>query len=187
MNTQELIEKYEDKLKDIQLKFGANFKTKVYEELIEDLNNLDEPQKVTIPQFVAEWIDTVKNKQKKDFRFNNEVIHSDDVYRVMFGILREGASTQEVKNWVVDNADTFSLAWILGYTVEKEKRYLVKLKGINSESEYLYYGMGSCTWRFRGKNESGYFRKEHTRKELEEAGFGGVFDSPLFEVEEEVK
>ena len=28
----------------------------------------------------------------------------------------------------------------------------------------------------------GYVRTCHTRKELEEAGFGGVFDSPLFEV-----
>lgn len=45
MNTQELIEKYEDKLKDIQLKFGANFKTKVYEGLVEDLRQLYEPQK----------------------------------------------------------------------------------------------------------------------------------------------
>ena len=67
MNTQELIDKYENKLKDVQLKFGANFKTKVYEGLVEDLRQLDEPQKVTIPQFVAEWIDTVKNKQKKIF------------------------------------------------------------------------------------------------------------------------
>lgn len=67
MNTQELIDKYENKLKDVQLKFGANFKTKVYEGLVEDLRQLDEPQKVTIPQFVAEWIDTVKTNRKKIF------------------------------------------------------------------------------------------------------------------------
>lgn len=28
------------------------------------------------------------------------------------------------------------------------------------------------------------YRTKHTRKELEEAGFSEVFDSPLFEVEE---
>lgn len=184
MNKQELIEKYEDKLKDIQLKFGANFKTKVYEGLVEDLRQLDEPQKVTIPQFVAEWIDTVKNKQKKDFRFNNEVIHSDDVYRVMFGILREGASTQEVKNWVVDNADTFSLAWILGYTVEKEKRYLVKMKGMTDGCSYLNYCKIMDKWFLGGDSEMVGYHTRHTRKELEEAGFGGVFGNPLFEVEE---
>ena len=60
MNKQELIEKYENKLKDSQLTFGANFKTKVYEGLVEDLRQLDEP-KVTIPQFVADWIEEGKN------------------------------------------------------------------------------------------------------------------------------
>ena len=78
----------------------------------------------------------------------------------------------------------FARAWLDGYTVEKEKRYRVKLKGINSESEYLYYGMRSCTWRLGEKNESGYFRKNHTRKELEEAGFGWVFDCEGIELEE---
>ena len=157
------------------------------EAFLEGLKQLEESYAVEIEQFVAEWIDTVKNKQKKDFRFNNEVIHSDDVYRVMFGILREGASTQEVKNWVVDNADTFSLAWILGYTVEKEKRYLVKMKGMTDGCSYLNYCKTMDKWFLGGDSEMVDYRTRHTRKELEEAGFGGVFDSPLFEVEEEVK
>ena len=184
MNTQELIDKYENKLKDVQLKFGANFKAKVYEGLVEDLRQLDEPQKVTIPQFVAEWIDTVKNKQKKDFRFNNEVIHSDDVYRVMFGILREGASTQEVKNWVVDNADTFSLAWILGYTVEKEKRYLVKMKRFSGYGRYLNKVLSSGEYFLASENEVDGYRTKHTREELEQDNFGWVFSCEGVEVEE---
>lgn len=60
MNKQELIGKYEDKLKDIQLKFGANFKTKVYEELIKDLKQLDKSQEVPVPQFVADWIEKIE-------------------------------------------------------------------------------------------------------------------------------
>lgn len=147
-------------------------------------NILQELNKPVVPQFVAEWIDTVKNKQKKDFRFNNEVIHSDDVYRVMFGILREDASTQEVKNWVVDNADTFSLAWILGYTVEKEKRYLVKMKGMNKSSTILKLDKILGSWYLGEDAEYSYTKDAHTRKELEEAGFEEVFNSPLFEVKE---
>lgn len=92
--------------------------------------------------------------------------------------------SDRVAGWYWDNSELFARAWLDGYQTEKENRYIVKLKGINSESEYLYYGMGSCTWRFREKNESGYFRKEHTRKELEEAGFGWVFDCPGIEIEE---
>ncbi len=76
MNKQELIDKYEDKLKDVQLKFGANFKTKVYEELLEDLKQLDEPQKPVVPQFVADWIEEGKKHCKDvsdlfDFDFTN--------------------------------------------------------------------------------------------------------------------
>ena len=102
----------------------------------------------------------------------------------MFGILREGASTQEVKNWVVDNADTFSLAWILGYTVEKEKRYLVKMKGMTDGCSYLNYCKIMDKWFLGGDSEMVGYRTRHTRKELEEVGFGGVFGNPLFEVEE---
>lgn len=58
MNKQELIEKYEDKLKDDQLKFGASFKTKVYEELIEDLKQLDEQQKVVVSEKEAKFLET---------------------------------------------------------------------------------------------------------------------------------
>ena len=53
MNNQELIEKYENELKDIQLKFGASFKTKVYEDLIKDLKQLDEPQPIKLKDVTA--------------------------------------------------------------------------------------------------------------------------------------
>lgn len=178
MNKQELIGKYEDKLKDVQLKFGANFKTKVYDGLIKDLKQLDEPQKPVVPQFVANWYEEHKDD------FEGELFRCIDCIPGLY----DEEELNDFEEWVVDSeTKPFQILVNMhqfGYTVEKEKRYLVKLKGINSESEYLYYGMGSCTWRFRGKNESGYFRKEHTRKELEEAGFGEVFNSPLFEVEE---
>ena len=130
----------------------------------------EEPQKVTIPQFVADWIEECKN---------------DDFH--LFGAM-EGISFNQKKldYWFRedDNMELFARAWLDGYEVEQEKRYLVKMKNIHSESEYLYYGTGSCKWRFREKNESGYFRKSHTRKELEEAGFGWVFDCEGIEIEE---
>jgi hypothetical protein len=134
---------------------------------------INEPQKVTVPQFVADWYE--KNKNNLDYNIWNYVYDWED------------QEDDEFRNWFNNSKDAFQTLVNMhqfGCTVGKEKRYLVKLKGMNSESEYLYYGTGSCTWRFREKNESGYFRKNHTRKELEVAGFGEVFDSPLFEVEE---
>lgn len=174
MNIKELIEKYELELKDVQLKFGANYKTKVYEGVLDDLKQLDEPQKPVVPQFVADWYE--ENKDNLEFNIFDYVYRFDQNAGFDFKDWFDDFNTKPIQTLV--NMHQF------GYEVEKEKRYLVKLKGIHSESEYLYYGMGSCKWRFREKNESGYFRKTHTRKELEDAGFGEVFNSPLFEVEE---
>lgn len=162
MNKQELIE-YCESLKGDLNKFinGINV-----DKIIAKIKQLDESQKVTIPQYVADFI-TEHKKLGHTLSYSIDACMSD-----------------RVAEWYWDNSELFARAWLDGYRVEKEKRYLVKLKGINSESEYLYYGMGSCTWRFREKDENGYYRKKHSRKELEEAGFAEVFDSPLFEVEE---
>lgn len=94
-------------------------------------------------------------------------------------------NSDEVIAWLKDisNQNTFASAWLDGYTVKKEKRYTVKLKG-KIEENLLVYGWGIKRYFFaRAYNDSSR-RGEHTHKELEEAGFGEVFNSPLFEVEE---
>ena len=133
---------------------------------LELIKLLDEPQEVEIPMFVADFI----TEQKK---LGHTLSYSIDA-----------CMSDRVAEWYWDNSELFALSWINGYTVEKEKRYLVKMKGVDSKTNYLYYGMGSKTWLFKAKLIDGLFRKSHTRKELEEAGFGEVFNSPLFEVEE---
>lgn len=143
------------------------------------IKQLDEPQKVTVPQFVADWIEYCKEH-------NFTLLGCLDPVDELGMSLCEGfkGDTRKCVRWCRKESNTFAKAWINGYEIENEKKYSVKLKGIHPESEYLYYGIGSGTWRFRFKNESGYFRKSHTRKELEEAGFGEIFDSSLFEVDE---
>ena len=187
MKKQELIEKYEYELKLLRLQFGEILRTKVYEELLDYLKQLDEPKKPVVPQFVADWITKAKTeglKRKNSLGSYEELFPSDSAYSAMFSIFIKGFAIGEVRNWVAENTDTFALAWINGYEVEKEKRFLVKMKGVDSRTNYLYYGMGSNTWLFKPKLIDGLFRKNHTRKELEEAGFGEVFNSQLFEVEE---
>ena len=137
---------------------------------LELIKLLDEPQKVTVPKFVADYIDF-----KKTYDFH--------VYGAMRVI--EDHYDKRVQEWFYKgNIETFVHAWLDGYEVEEEKRYLVKVKGVDSCFECLYYGMRSNKWSFRMKHESGYFRQTHTRKELEEAGFGWVFDCPGIEIEE---
>ena len=78
MNIQELIKKYELELKDVQFKFGANYKTKVYEDLIEDLKQLDEPQPIKLKNVTARikqldigtrkvWLDEFLNELGSDY------------------------------------------------------------------------------------------------------------------------
>lgn len=163
MNKQELIKHFEDMPYVSISQMGKK-------SFIDMIEKLDEPQKVTIPQFVADYIDF---KRTYDFH----------VYGAMRVI--EDHYDKRVPEWFYEgNIETFIRAWLDGYEVEKEKRYLVKVKGVSPDYECLYFGLISKTWRFVPKDINGDFRKDHTRKQLEEAGFGEVFDSPLFEVEE---
>ena len=70
-----------------------------------------------------------------------------------------------------------------GYEVEKEKRYLVKIKGDIKEN-MLVYGEVVGRYFFTKSYSLSNARYPHTQKELEEAGFGWVFDCPGIEIEE---
>lgn len=154
MNTKELIEAY---------KRISNNK------VIHELEQLDEPQKVTVPQFVAEYIEKSRLKGW-------------DLLASMCFILN--AQNKEVIKWFYlgENKNIFALAWINGYTVEQEKRYLVKIRG-EIEENLLVYGLGINRYFFARTYDSSK-RNGHTRKELEQAGFGWVFDCPGIEIEE---
>ena len=168
-NNKELIEKYELELKDVQLKFGSSFKTKVYEELLDYLKQLDEPQKPVVPQFVADYIEESRLKGW-------------DLLASMCFVLN--AKNKKTTKWFYlgENKNIFALAWINGYEVEKEKRYSVKIKG-EIEENLLVYGLGINRYFFARTYDSSK-RNEHTRKELEKANFGWVFDCPGIEIEE---
>lgn len=126
-----------------------------------------ELNKPVVPQFVADWIDKCKNEEKS----------------LLKSLLYTPVG---VNSWVdkSENQETFARAWVDGYTVEKEKRYLVKVKGICENHETLNHEKHSTNWIFSRPNENYLYRTKFTRKELEDAGFSEVFNNPLFEVEE---
>ena len=68
-----------------------------------------------------------------------------------------------------------------GYEVKKEPRYRVKLKNQEESEDYLV-NTGQNGYRFYNKIHTD--RRIHTRKELEEAGFGWVFDCEGIVIEE---
>lgn len=181
MNKKELILKYEGVFQSIGMNLSTTIK---FNELWDDILKLDEPKKVKVPQFVADWIANVKRngfKFRNSSRFYEEIVSSDDVYRVMYYILRENIAGKTIRIWVNANRDTFARAWLDGYEVEKEPKYIVKLKSNAKEIDYLVDTVNNGL-RFYSTIYTNY--RVHTRKQLEEAGFGWVFDCEGVEVEE---
>lgn len=174
MNNQELIERIES-LKNI---FGNKNEYVKIDFVIELISELDEPKKVVVPQFVADWIANVKRngfKFRNSSRFHEEIVSSDDVYRVMYYILREGIAGEAIRIWVNANRDAFARAWLDGYEVEEEKRYKVVMK---ETKQPLYYNTGDKKLFF----SMGKIASHFTRQQLEKLNFGWVFDCPGIEV-----
>lgn len=126
-----------------------------------------ELNKPVIPQFVADWIE-----EKRDEGWE------------LAQMLLQAGLNEQYGRWVVDNQDTFARAWLDGYEVEKEKRYLVKMKGIDTNFNFLNRHRNENYWIFSIKDKNILYQTHHTRKQLEEAGFGWVFDCEGIEVEE---
>lgn len=164
MNKQELIEQ----IKGLKNLFGNKAEYIEIDAAIKLIEQLDEPQKTVVPQFVADWIETCKE---------NNIISLSGAFEY---------AKEEVDTWLSDwkNQEIFASAWIFGYEVEKEKRYLVKIVGMDNINGYLSYNKKLKKWFFGIASESRPYRLKHTRKELEEAGFGWVLDCPGVEVEE---
>ena len=159
MNKQELIEKYE-------YMSHACFRRVDTLEVLKDLRQLDEPQKVTVPQFVADWIEVAKT-----------------VYSLSGGMTYGGPG---VNKWLdnEDNQRTFALAWFDGYTVEKPKRYKIVMLNIASSGGVLTRIKHDDSWIWIDTLGTIVEGRTHTRKELEDAGFGWVFDCAGIKIEE---
>ena len=161
MNKQELIGNY---------KRISNFcETVSVNKVIQELEQLAETQKVQVPQFVADWIEECEE---------NNIISLSGAFEY---------AKEEVDTWLSDwtNQEIFARAWLDGYTVEKEKRYYVRFKGMESgDFNYLNFIKFQHAWVLSSLKIDKKFRTEHTKKQLEEAGFGWVFDCPGIEIEE---
>ena len=92
MNKQELIEQ----IKGLKNLFGNKAEYIEIDAAIKLIEQLDEPQKTVVPQFVADWIETCKE---------NNIIS-------LFGAFEY--AKEEVDTWLSDwkNQEIFASAWI---------------------------------------------------------------------------
>ena len=162
MNVKELIEKY----KSYEGKWNAKRAELARQIFLEDLKQLDEPRKVKVKQFVADWYE--RNENNLDYNIWEYIYNWDD------------QEESEFKNWFNCSKKAFQTLVNMhqfGYEVDEEKRYLVKIKAsgqyiMNNPDENAVFFYSSRAY------------SKLTRKELEEAGFGWVFNCEGVEIEE---
>lgn len=164
MNVKELIEKY----KRYEGKWNGKTGELARQIFLEDLKQLDEPRKVKVKKFVADWIEVCKEHL------------TTSLYTAMNpNFMKENNQSFDLILWIkkTSNQEIFARAWLDGYEVDEEKRYLVKIK---ASGQYIMNNPDeNATFFYSSRAYS-----KLTRKELEEAGFGWVFDCPGIEIEE---
>ncbi|SDN92514.1 Protein of unknown function [Enterococcus faecalis] len=113
MNNQKLIDELIYELENVSSKSinkdfedGYNGGIRHALELVKE-KKLDEPKKVVVPQFVADWIEYSKKK-------GDSLIASFKPWDLY------GAEYGKVNSWIKDNEETYARAWLDGYEVEKE-------------------------------------------------------------------
>lgn len=168
MNKQELIERIEG-LKNI---FENECEYVKIDFVIELASELDEPEKVKVPQFVADVIEGAREQSAE--------------LEDAFEYARDAAFRGELGEWFMkfENRNTFARAWLDGYEVEKEKRYKVVMLNIASSGGVLTRIKHNDSWIWIDTLGTIVEGRTHTRKELEDAGFGWVFDCEGIEIEE---
>ena len=139
----------------------------------EDLYDSFVPKPI-VPQFVADW-----------YEDNNGDLNG--ALFIMVRLWDEKSRNSDFYRWFRKDKEAFQTLVNMhqfGYEVEKEKRYTVRVKGVDGYGRYLNRNLDNQYWFLASDNETRSYRTKHTRKELEEADFGWVFDCPGVEVKE---
>lgn len=176
INKQEAIDKIE-KLEGLTVKdkdFSLDIEMIPKGDVLEIIEQIDEPERLVVPQFVADFYESIKD----DFE--------DKVYDlcVQFN-LDESELNSDVAGWFSHSKnkpiETLVMMHKFGYEVKKEKLYIARNK---TTGEHLYFN--NAKKRFESgslltsyvKNVKAY---HHTQDKLEKLNYWG---NSLFEFEE---
>lgn len=135
INKQEALKKIE-KLEGLTIKdkdFNFDIEMIPKGEALEIVNQLDEPEKPVVPQFIADY---VASEQCSCSTLSEAIDNMDGEERIL--------------DWFYVNAETFAKAWLYGYEVEKEKLYTAMLK-ISGEYLRLNWNGNFCHFKVNRK------------------------------------
>ncbi|MBF8970174.1 DUF1642 domain-containing protein [Streptococcus sp. NLN76] len=143
----------------------GGFAVWVFEEYLKVL------QKPKIPQAVMDWYE---HHKRSHWNVRNYFMHT----------------PEEIDDWFsVDLQNEHAFVTLITYgpqavEVEKEKLYKVKVKNLATGYNYLIKNEGVGHLILGNDRPLVGYTFKFTKQELIEAGFEGVFDNPMFEVEE---
>ena len=124
MNKQEAIEKIKniDTLNINDMIAGQSVDMVIKNQVIDTVSQIEEPQKVVLPEFVGEWIEECKRSgwhlQKVLSRLDDDEKVGDWAY-------------DENDDLISEKVDMIARAWLDGYEIEQEKLYTVELLNPN--------------------------------------------------------
>ncbi|MBX9123697.1 DUF1642 domain-containing protein [Enterococcus sp. K18_3] len=145
MNKQELIEYAEQQVADYESKArlfpeAREYAVREYAEgaisgtalLISEIKKLDEPKKVKVPLFVAKWI-----SKCRELNWILPDLLAPEAFESSFA-----RNTEEWLRQDKHNYDILARAWLDGYEVEEEPKWVVKRKDNGKYVESLALGKG---------------------------------------------
>ena len=142
----------------------------------EDLYDSFFPKPV-VPQCVADWYEEIKDN------FGYDLVEAINGIPTPF----DGVDFTDFEKWILDNEDALTILVNMhqfGYEVKEETKYKVRIKGVSESKNYLNLDVDNKWYFLASEYEVKGFETKFTRQQLEEAGFGEVFDNPMFEIEE---
>ena len=163
MNKQEAIKTIEqDKIvlgKVVETSSGVNtFLRKIemvdyvpLEIVVSVIDKINEPKKVVVPKFVAEWIEWCKTN---DVTLLGAISPIDELGSAICNDKR--VKSLAASRWAILNQDTSARAWLDGYEVEKEKLYTVEIPNPNlnahvvlqkTEKGVVLVTVGNARWK----------------------------------------
>jgi len=204
MGVQELIEKYK-KYENALYDIGARVACQNFLKDLEQLNESETGHADEAPRYVKNilarlrelplhdrevWLKAIMGEFEQDFSHAKwrEVYEQGKFEGEWVGNQLKDADKirQELNKPVIPQTEDALKILInmhqFGYTAKKEKRYLVKVKGVCGNHETLNCEKHSNEWLFSSSEENRTYKTKFTRKELEEANFGWVFNCPGIEV-----
>ena len=114
MNKQEVIDEIENAIPDFIFNDYHRGRESGLTYALELVEELDEPEKPVVPQYVADMI-IERKKQKQG----------------IITTIKNLSVFEEAFAWIRKNEEAFAKAWVYGYEVEKEKLYTVEFPDPN--------------------------------------------------------